>query len=494
MIQLSAILVLALVWLIYRHFSRWPLDVIGLACAMFVLFYGFRAVVVAFGLDPLSPDYLFGLSGPSAAIRANLVLSLFLAALIAGLALSSLGGLAFPRWTFPSIERHPSGSRYLTLTVGLTALGAVITLALFDRFGGFSGLLQAAKFEKELGGITFLRIVPSVAAVVAVSSALDVIRLRRCRLTPARRQRLVISVICALLNGYFIFAWGARSILAIVTFCLLTGTLAFWGEAAARFRRTSLRIWIGLAIAVVVGATGVVGLRFYRDTTVTGELTAELRDATGLRQLSLASNSTSYDAFVLAVRDWPDTFTFRGGEDFVVGAQTVVPRFLLPGRAESPSVGAWFRRVYEPDTANGWPLQSVGEWYLNFGVPGVVFGGLLSGVLLGMASAALRSSRWHPLAFAIGAVVAFRVLSTGVNVETPLWWARWVIPLVLVTAYLRAGPSWSNVRMRMRRHDDETRTSAEHRPGDDEESLPGVPTLTVAAVRPVRAASPTMPR
>jgi hypothetical protein len=440
MIQLSAILVLALVWLIYRHFSRWPLDLIGLVCAMFVLFYGFRAVVVAFGLDPLSPDYLFGLSGPSAATRANLVLSLFLAAMIAGLALWSRVGFTFPRWVFPSIERHPSGSRYLILTVGLTALAAVITLALFARFDGFSGLLRAAKFEKELGGISFLLIVPSVAAVVAVASALDVIRLRRGRLTPARRQRLIISLICALLNGYFIYAWGARSILAIVTFCLLAGTLAFGGGAAARVEQTSLRVWVGIAVAVVVGATAVVGLRFYRDTTVTGELNPELTDATGLRQLSLASNSTSYDAFVLAVRDWPHTFEFRGGEDFLAGAQTAVPRFLIPDRPDSHSVGTWFRQVYQPEKVNGWPVHSVGEWYLNFGIPGALFGGVLSGVLLGMASTALRSSRWHPLAFSLGAVVAFRVLQTGVYVETLLWWVRWVLPLVLVTAYLRAGP------------------------------------------------------
>jgi hypothetical protein len=453
-IQLSAILVLALVWLIYRHFSRWPLDLIGLVCAMFVLFYGFRAIVVAFGLDPLSPDYLFGLSGPSAATRANLVLSLFLLAMIGGLALWSRAGFTFPRWIFPSVERHPSGSRYLTLTVGLTALAAVITLALFARFGGFSGLLRAAKFEKELGGITFLLIVPSVAAVVAVASALDVIRLRRGRLTPARRQRLVISLVCALLNGFFIYAWGARSILAMVTFCLLAGTLAFGGKADARVRQTSLRVWVGIAVAVVVGATAVVGLRFYRDTTVTGELNPELTDATGLRQLSLASNSTSYDAFVLAVRDWPHTFDFRGGDDFVVGAQTAVPQFLLPDRPDSHSVSTWFRQVYQPSKVNGWPVHSVGEWYLNFGVPGVVFGGVLSGVLLGMASTALRSSRWHPFAFTIGAVVAFRVLNTGVNVETVLWWVRWVIPLVLVTAYLRAGPLWSTTKTRVRRRDD----------------------------------------
>jgi hypothetical protein len=438
--QLSAILLLALVWVIYRQRARWPLDVVGLFCASMVLFYGFRAVVVAFGLDSFSPDYLFGPTSASVATKVNLIICLFLGGVIVGLALSSRAGLRFPRWLFPTVARQPTGSRYLSLTVALTVAAAVITLVLFAQYGGFTGLLRASKYEKELGGINFLRIAPSMGAIVAVASTLDAVRLRRRRFTAPQRHRLIISVACALLNGYFVFAWGARSMLAIVIFCLAAGLLAFSGQAGGVRTTSRGRVWGGIVLAVIVAIMAVIGLRFARDNAVTGELASELRDETVIRQVSIASNSTMYDAVVLAVRDWPKLYPFRGAGDFVTGAQTAIPRFLVPDRVESVSVGAWFRQVYEPDTVNGWPVGTVGQWYLGFGLPGIMLGGVVSGLVLGMAATALRTSRTNPLAFAAGAAVALHVIQLGVNVETILWWTRWVIPLVLVTYYLRATP------------------------------------------------------
>lgn len=438
MTLVSALVVVALIGGIYRYWSRWPLDVVALFCATFLLFYAFRALVISLELDPLYPDYLFGPTAAAAATRANLVVSLFLVGVITGLVLVGRLHLRFPRWAFPTIVRQPRGSRYLALTLGLTALGAVVTLALLEQHGGITGLVRTAKYERGLVGLAFLRIIPSMGAVVAVASALDSVRLRERRLSAAQRQRLVISVVCAFLNGVSVFVWGSRSVLAIVGFCLVAGVVVYVGGRGRR-GSTRSRVWGGVLLAVVVAAVSVVGLRFLRDEVATGDLSPNLEDQTALRQFSVASNSTKYDAVVLAVRDWPSVYDFRGGEDFSAGAFAAVPRFILPDRPTGIATGSWFRRVYEPHTVNGWPPGAVGEWYLNFGHPGVLLGGVLSGVVLGLFRFALRSSRENPLAFVASAVVVWQVILLGVNIETPMDWVRWALPLVVVAAYLRAG-------------------------------------------------------
>lgn len=437
MTVLSALLLLGLLWVIYRQWSRWPLDIVAIFCVSFLLFYGFRAVVVAAGVDPLYPDYLFGANSAMLAGRTNLLLCLFLGGVIGGLTLSSRIGLRLPRWMFPDIVSHPKGSRYFSVVVVLTAVSTVITLVLLARYDGFSGVVQASKYDRDLTGTNILRVFPSIGSLVAVASALDVARRYRGRFTAGQRQRLVVSVVCAVLDGYFVFVWGQRSILAIVVFGLIAGLVAFRPSPRGS-RASSLRIWGGIAVAVIVCVVTVVGLRFLRDTAATGDLSPNLKNETLIRQFSVASNSTSYDALVLARRDWPSTFEFRGGQDFAAGVGAAVPRFLLPDKPTSISTGAWFRRVYEPDTVNGWPPGAVGEWYLNFGVLGVGFGGVLSGVVLGMLRFALRSSREHPLAFVTSAVVALQVIQLGVGIETPLEWVRWCIPLVIVSAVLGA--------------------------------------------------------
>lgn len=437
MTQLSAILLIGLIWLVYSQWARWPLDLVGLFCAGFLLFYGFRSLVVAFGLDQLYPEYLFGANGSILAGRTNLLLCLFLGGVIGGLTLSSRFGLHLPRPLFPEIVNHPRGSRYLAVVAALTGVSTAITLVLFARYGGFSGLLRAAKYDRDLTGLNVLRIVPSIGALVAVASAIDVVRLWGASRSVGRRDRLMLSVVCALLNGYYVFAWGQRSVLAMVVFSLIAGLVIFRPPRSGS-RPSSLRIWGGITMAAIIGVVAVVGLRVARDTAATGDLSPNLKGQSVVRQLSVATNSTSYDALALVHRDWPAVFPYRGGQDFAAGLAAAVPRVLLPDKPTSISTGAWLRRIYEPDTLNGWPPGAVGEWYLNFGLPGVLFGGVVSGIALGMLQFALRSSRGHPLAFVASVVVAFQVILLGVSIETPFEWLRWCIPLVIVARVLGA--------------------------------------------------------
>jgi len=341
----------------------------------------------------------------------------------------------------PVVEAHPSPRRYQRLAAALTLAATLVSLLLLATYGGFEGLVRASKVDKELAGLFFVRVLPELAAAVCVASFLDVLRRRGSgRLGSRDRVRMWSAGGMALLNGIWVFSWGSRDTLALVVLAMGAG----WFVFGRRARRRSVlagrrRLWIGLGLAGLVVLGVVVGTRLVRDLATSGDVNSSIAEQSVVRQLSVASNAVQYDAFVLAVRDWPAVYEHRGPQDFASGAAGVVWRRVWSGKPEHVAPGSWFRQVYEPWTRNGWPMGAAGEWYLAFGTVGIVVGGVASGVLLGLCAAALRRSARHPLAFVASLVIGLQVLVLGYHVQTPVRWVAWVLPLFVVTALLGAG-------------------------------------------------------
>jgi hypothetical protein len=320
---LSALLVLAALFGVYRLWSRWPLDIIGVFCLDFMLFYGFRVFVVGFGLDGIYPDDLF--SGDAPLVRTNLLILLFLLTLAGGL---FLGGLTTARanWVFPSFRGELSVQRGFKASLALTFVATALTVVLLGHYGGFAGLIRAGKLQGDLAGLFALRIVPGLGAVVASATFLELVRRRSGRhFSPNQRILALGSAGMAVLNGVWVFAWGARSLLAIVVFMLLAGYVVFrTHDKPRRVRRRQL--WTGLVVVCLVAAGTIFGLRIVRDLTSRGTVNTTIAGQSPIRQVSVASNATYYDAFVLAVRDWPSVYPYRNGRDYYEGAPTIVPR------------------------------------------------------------------------------------------------------------------------------------------------------------------------
>ncbi len=440
MIVVTALAVLCTLAAIFVLFSRWALDTVGIFCISFFLFYGFRMVVVATGVDTLYPDYLF-LDTTRTVETVNLYLLVFLVCTAIGLAVGQASRLRAP-WLFPSIRSRPSPGRYWVASLLLTAIATAITGYLLVRHGGFSGMVRSSKFDKELAGTFFLRVFPSLGSAVAAAGYLD-LRQRAMRdrnVSLRMRSRVLLGL--AALNASYVFAWGARSQLVCVAFIVLAGLAVFpkprRARLAARMPSRGARFAIRLAATGAVVAALVVGLRIGRDILISGATNETIAGESFVRQVSVASNSVSYDAFSLAVRDWPAQYDYRYGRDFVVGALGVVPRTVWAGKPEHIIPGAWFRQVYEPTRRNGWPMGSAGEWYLNFGPLGIVAGGLVSGLALALAQRMFHQSSVNPYAFAVTATVGFLVLDLGVGSQFVLRWASVVLPLIVMTRLLAA--------------------------------------------------------
>jgi hypothetical protein len=419
-------------------------DVVMLFLLGFGLFYAFRPVLFSLGLDHPFPEELF--DGPTNAdlvAKTCLGLSLFLALALVGVGVVTVSrGRGFGPFF---IEREMDMRRAAIVVAVLTALSALVSAYLLARFGSVGRMISAAKYDKALAGLYILRTFPAVGAVVATATFIDA----RARSGVSRRFTN-LALTAAVLDAFFVFLWGSRSVLVIVGATLILGLRGRGsvlgrrtatppsGRTPKRARRQRIVVRLLLAGLLVIGVAS--ALRVARDDLTHGEVQSVYADAGWARQASLATNSILFDASMLSFRDWPDQYQYRYGEDFYNGAVGVIPRAVWAGKPTAISPGKWFRQVYEPGKVNGWPMGAGALWYLNFGWWGLVVGGLISGTALGLVAAAQRRRPSNGFNTAVGVVVGVYVLGLGWDSETLIRAIIWLVPLWMVGRYIAPQP------------------------------------------------------
>lgn len=419
--------------------ARGPGDVVMLFLLGFGLFYAFRPVLFSLGLDQPFPEDLF--DGPANAdlvAKTCLGLSLFL-----GLALLGIGVVTVSRSRGFGpffIDREMDLRRAAIVVTVLTVISALVSAYLLARFGSVGRMISAAKYDKALAGLYIFRTFPAVGAVVATATFIDA----RARSAVSSRFT-TLALGAAVLDAFFVFLWGSRSVLVIVGATLILG-LRGRGSVMGRRRaepvtgepkgRVRQRVVVRLLLAGLLVVAVASALRVARDDLTHGEVQTVYADAGWARQASLATNSILFDASMLSFRDWPEHNAYRNGEDFYAGAVGVVPRFLWSGKPTAITPGKWFRQIYEPGKINGWPMGAGALWYLNFGWWGLVVGGLISGMALGAVAAAQRRRPSNGFNTAVGVVIGVYVLGLGWDSETVIRSVIWLVPLWLVGRYV----------------------------------------------------------
>jgi hypothetical protein len=238
-----------------------------------------------------------------------------------------------------------------------------------------------------------------------------------------------------------VFLWGSRSLLVVVAATMVLG-LGRRGVRGTGWRLSGLGRWqivlrLTAAALLVIAIAG--GLRIARDTLINGEVQDVYAQAGPARQVSLSLNATYFDAAMLAARDWPESYEYRYGEDFVTGVLGLVPRVLWQGKPDAIAPGVWFRQVYEPEKLNGWPMGAAGLWYLNFGVLGLVLGGMLSGAFLGCLSTAQLRRPDNGFNTAVAVAVGIYVVGLGVDSDLLVRCVLWLLPLWAIGRFVSPG-------------------------------------------------------
>lgn len=408
-------------------FGRGPSDVVLLFVLVFCLFYGFRPLVFLLGFDvPYPTETFLPAELPSLLTRTTLGLSLYLVAAIVSIAAVTRSGSR--GWAPFFADREIDLRRALTVTLVLSAMGALVSLYLMAKYGGVGGVIVASKYEKALGGLYWIRSVSAVGAVIGITTFLD-LRRRGC----TSRLLTWLPLVCGIFNALSVFMWGTRGVLIVVGATLVLG-LQRYQRRRPRMRRE--RVLVRLLVAAVLVIVAASGMRMVRDTLSHGEVQENYAASTSWRQASLGTNSIYFDAAMLSFRDWPEAHPFRGGEDFYNGLLGVVPRMIWKDKPTGIPPGKWFRQVYEPRKLNGWPMGAGALWYLNFGWLGLPLGGLVSGFVIGMVATAQR--RRPPSGFNTGVAVitAVFVLPLGWDNQVLMKFIIWLGPMWVLARYI----------------------------------------------------------
>ncbi|MEQ9058423.1 MAG: O-antigen polymerase [Gammaproteobacteria bacterium] len=408
-----------------------------------------RPLLFFLGLDDPYPPELF--SGPSwdLVARAQLIH-------LAWILLIAATHMAFSRPMVPVARLLPraegTSSRKILVLAALvtTLIGAILTGLLLLRAGSVNALMYQAKVAHALAGHYVIREISVVGAIVAALAALYYEkRYRESRALRGARLMVWICVSLFVVNLAFNYFWGNRYNIAMLLIAVVLG----WHYYV---KRLSV---VRTVLVVVVLAVVLQTLKVIRNEGVEAVLARDVViDQPFWTDLSTSLHFSQFDALMLALRDGGERFAFRNGADFKNGLVAWIPRAIYPGK-ETFHVGGWFRRNYQPEKINGWPVTTMGDWYLNFGYWGILLGAVVSGLAAAFFDAGyrhVRDSHWEAVvAPAVGLLIFDAGLDPGFVQRTILV----LVPIAILAAALNVAERM-HVNRRRRHLRTDTRLSS----------------------------------
>lgn len=287
-----------------------------------------------------------------------------------------------------------------------TLLGGVATSQLIIDAGSIAAFIYQVKVGKELTG---LYVIQATSVIGAIFSALTILyyekRYRASKLHKPSRKMVWLGIGLMVVNLAFNYFWGNRYNIAMLAMAM---GLA-WHFHIQRIRFAQV-LWLVLIAAVILQS-----LKMFRNAAVEEVLDREIaRNESFWLNVSTSLHFTQFDAFILALRDAGDRFPFREGRDFLNGLLAWIPREFYPDK-ETFNVGKWFRQVYEPNVVNGWPVTTMGSWYVNFGYAGILLGGATSGAFAAWFDSGYRNVRGSFWQATVASSMAFLMFDGGVD-------------------------------------------------------------------------------
>jgi oligosaccharide repeat unit polymerase len=312
--------------------------------------------------------------------------------------------------------------------LGTTLLGMLSTGLLVKSAGSLANFMYQVKVGKELAGSYVIREISVTGAIFSALTILYYEKRHRSGLGSGRSRRMVwIGAGLMIINFAFNYFWGNRYNIAMITVAMGVA----WHFHIKRIRMGQL-IRLVLVAALVLQI-----LKLVRNAAVEEALNREIeRNQSFWLDISTSLHLNQFDAFILALRDAGDRFAFREGRDFLNGLVAWIPREFYPNK-ETFHVGAWFRQVYEPHAVNGWPVTTMGSWYVNFGALGIVIGGVVSGIVAAWFDAGydkVRVSFWQAT---VAPAMAFLMFDGGVGTGFVQDIFLVLIPIYLLALTLR---------------------------------------------------------
>lgn len=420
---------LGLLWLFI--FIRYFLKRASITAAAVLIVVGIqvfvRPLMFFTGVDTPYPYNEFG-APDWMLISAVLVLAIIWVASFSLAHQASLRPAALFRGVLPNVNNGFSIKMLTLATVFTTCVGAFLTLKLIAQAGNVVNFIYSVKIGKELTGSYVVREISIVGAIFSLLAMVSYAKKCKDKNLRIFTQWLFwFFVALFVVNCGFNYAWGNRSSIAMLVISLLIA----WHFHIKRMS------FFKLVIVLLVAVTLLQGLKVIRNTAVKEAVGNEMVSTQSFwLDVSTSMHFSQFDAFMLAFRDAGDRFDYRYGKDFLNGLLSWVPRSLYPAK-ESYHIGGWFRRVYQPSLINGWPVTTIGSWYVNFGLIGIIFGGFFSGFIASIFDANYRSVKDSTWQAVISPVLAFFLFEGGVGTGFVQGGVLYVVPIFLLAFILR---------------------------------------------------------
>jgi oligosaccharide repeat unit polymerase len=306
-----------------------------------------------------------------------------------------------------------------------TFLGVILTGNFVLNAKSISNFMFQVKVEKAFVGLYVIREISVIGAIFSILAILYYEKNVRI-LNKKKRIMVYLTVTLFVLNLAFNYFWGNRYNIAMLFISLGIGW-HFYIKRIKLFR---------LIVIIIALASVLQGLKIVRNEAFSNAIGSDIKISHSFwLSISTSLHFSEFDAFILAYRDAGDRFPFREGKDFINGLLAWIPRKFYP-KKETYCMGGWFRRVYEPEKVNGWPATTIGSWYVNFGIFGIVFGSILSGVIASLFDASYRIVKKSYWQAAIAPSLAFLMFDGGVDTGFVQNIVTVIMPLYLLSLVL----------------------------------------------------------
>ncbi len=365
---------------------------IGFVGIVFTAYFAFPAIfryIPARG--PEVPGSMGGqLVMPGDVIAAQWVVLAGLVALLIGYTLPIASQLAS---RFKSSSFEWSTRSTIVVAFGMILVGWILTIS-SSALGGVS-LLQsgfvATLATAQLFGLGILYVLwfrrRSRAALIALATFVPLSMIFGL-LTGSKLQALnpaaIVIMTHVILRRKLAWRWVALSLLALVLIYPINRFYQDYIVGAAR----SSPLEVLANPDVVVSGFG----RFLSDARF-GEYVSSGFEASSLRVDMLGVLS-------VLVRDTPSRVSYQYGKTLATLLIAPIPRFLWPGKPDN-SVGLWITKNYSHGLESHTAPTQVGEFYINFGIVGVIGGMLMLGLILRFVHESLVSRPTVPTIMAV---------------------------------------------------------------------------------------------
>jgi oligosaccharide repeat unit polymerase len=290
-----------------------------------------------------------------------------------------------------SVEEKPGDSLVLWIAL-ITILIGLVGMYFFSRsFGGIIGFFNQPSYVGRYTQVEGYGVFQALAWQFPLALLLIASTIRRLW---SRRTLILIGW----LGFYLVFtsAAGARRDILIPLLGLII--LIHY----TRFR-ISARMLVPLVLVAFLVLTVQGWVRNIDFGTNPRQAITCMLDSISLRWFTPGSSEWSYQFNVLAflVNHVPSDYPFR--LTYLDAITATLPQFIVRDRPATPS--AWIVKLTSPEYAalgGGFAFSSVGEAYLNFGIPGIIIVFLIVGALIdSLEGLSLRPSLTFVICFGL---------------------------------------------------------------------------------------------